>query len=85
MAPEMGRAPPSALLRMSVLFPRLTSVSHPCYGLPMNINEISPTSEFVCVYCEEYVLADACYRCNEYKGVMTIEEWEAYTGYMWED
>jgi hypothetical protein len=51
----------------------------------MNINEISLTSEFVCVYCEEYVLADACYRCNEYKGVMTIEEWEAYTGYMWED
>lgn len=39
----------------------------------------------VCVYCDSEVYGHACYSCGEYKGVMSIEEWESYTGEVWED
>jgi hypothetical protein len=39
----------------------------------------------VCVYCEEVVAPPVCVTCNEYKGLMTVGEWEDYTGEKWED
>lgn len=38
----------------------------------------------VCCYCDNEVSGLACYNCGEYKGVMSIAEWEAYTGETWE-
>ena len=38
----------------------------------------------VCVYCEEVVTPPVCEGCNEYKGLMTVGEWEDYTGEKWE-
>lgn len=39
----------------------------------------------VCVFCDAYAGDFFCNQCNEYKGLMTIKEWEAYTGETWED
>lgn len=43
--------------------------------------------EFVCVFCDREVSSGdkACYFCNEYKGIMTLAEWEDYTGEVWEE
>lgn len=38
----------------------------------------------VCVYCDQEVSDLYCARCMEYKGIMTISEWEEYTGETWE-
>ena len=38
----------------------------------------------ICVYCDAATLAYFCPKCNEYKGLMTIAEWESYTGEVWE-
>ena len=38
----------------------------------------------VCVYCDNEVTSFACGSCGEYKGLMTIAEWESYTGETWE-
>jgi len=39
----------------------------------------------VCVYCENVVTPPVCETCNDYKGLMTVGEWEDYTGEKWED
>jgi hypothetical protein len=39
----------------------------------------------VCVYCENVVSEPICYDCNEYKGIMTVPEWEEYTGEKWDE
>jgi hypothetical protein len=38
----------------------------------------------VCVYCEEVATPPVCEGCNEYKGLMTVGDWEDYTGEKWE-
>lgn len=38
----------------------------------------------VCVFCDESTTLPYCANCQEYKGLMTIEDWEAYTGEVWE-
>lgn len=38
----------------------------------------------ICVFCDEPVVGYVCPLCEEYKGIMTREEWEAYTGEVWE-
>jgi hypothetical protein len=48
-------------------------------------DRLSDLDTKVCCYCDTEVAGYACAACGEYKGVMSIEEWEAYTGYMWED
>ena len=51
----------------------------------MNVqNLITDPDTRVCVYCDEATLAYFCPRCNEYKGLMTVAEWESYTGEVWE-
>ena len=39
----------------------------------------------VCVFCDTLAGEYYCNLCNEYKGLMTIKEWETYTGETWED
>lgn len=39
----------------------------------------------VCVFCDQDTYMPACPTCLEYKGLMTIDEWESYTGETWED
>ena len=38
----------------------------------------------VCVFCDQDTTLPYCTWCNEYKGLMTIAEWESYTGEVWE-
>jgi len=38
----------------------------------------------VCVFCDGATTLPYCAPCQEYKGLMTISEWEAYTGEVWE-
>jgi len=38
----------------------------------------------VCLYCAEVLSNVMCFDCQDYKGVMTMKEWEDYTGEVWE-
>jgi len=38
----------------------------------------------VCVFCDQDTTLPYCASCNEYKGLMSIIDWEAYTGETWE-
>ena len=38
----------------------------------------------VCVFCDNATTLPYCALCQEYKGLMTIDQWEAYTGEVWE-
>jgi hypothetical protein len=48
----------------------------------------TPKDWKICDFCGE-VFSDtetiACYGCREYKGIMTIEEWEKYYGEQYDD
>ena len=37
----------------------------------------------VCLYCSQTLSNVMCFDCQEYKGVMTMAEWETYTGETW--
>lgn len=39
----------------------------------------------VCVFCDNLTDMPYCPTCQEYKGLMTIEDWESYTGETWEE
>lgn len=39
----------------------------------------------ICVFCDNATTLGFCPGCEEYKGLMTIAEWEDYTGETWED
>jgi len=39
----------------------------------------------VCQFCTVPVNNIFCYSCGEYKGIMTMTEWEEYMGEKWED
>ena len=45
---------------------------------------IDDMDTMVCVFCDNEVHDTYCHNCQEYKGLMTIAEWEAYTGEVWE-
>lgn len=51
--------------------------------IPTSILEDEDTK--VCVFCDTLTDTFYCPDCQEYKGLMTIAEWEAYTGEVWED
>ena len=40
----------------------------------------------VCVYCDCEVDVDSivCGSCHEYDGLMTVEDWQDYTGEVWQ-
>lgn len=39
----------------------------------------------ICVFCDNATQSFSCRLCGEYKGLMTISQWEEYTGEVWED
>jgi hypothetical protein len=39
----------------------------------------------ICVFCDTLTNLFYCSQCEEYKGLMTIPEWEQYTGEVWEE
>lgn len=57
------------------------------FTLPVSLFDEDSDDRLVCVYCDNAVDSEirVCLSCNEYKGVMTIAEWEAYTNETWED
>jgi hypothetical protein len=50
-------------------------------GSRMNIliPESVPEDRMMCVYCDSEVASPFCVKCMEYKGVMSIAQWEEYT------
>ena len=51
------------------------------------IDMMDERDEFmVCVYCDCEVDCDSivCGSCREYDGLMTVSDWEDYTGETWE-
>jgi len=40
-------------------------------------------NQIVCVFCDDYANDTFCGKCNEYKGLMTLGEWLAYTQESW--
>lgn len=54
--------------------------------IPRDIADmVDDMDTMVCVFCDNEVHGDYCHNCQEYKGLMTVAEWEAYTGEVWED
>lgn len=43
----------------------------------------SADDRMVCVFCDTEVSLPYCPCCGEYKGIMTVSEWEDYTGEVW--
>jgi hypothetical protein len=50
----------------------------------MNVSTLDKNLVLVCIYCSEVLCNVMCFDCNEYKGVMTMKEWEEYTNETWE-
>lgn len=48
-------------------------------------DEIDGGDLMVCVFCDTATDLPFCGSCQEYKGLMTVEAWESYTGEVWED
>lgn len=51
--------------------------------IPRSILDMDET--MVCVFCDTDTTLPYCTTCEDYKGLMTIAEWESYTGETWED
>lgn len=54
-------------------------------SLPISLMESD--ERMVCVFCDDEVNEEMSYcpKCMDYKGIMTIAQWEDYTGEKWED
>lgn len=52
-------------------------------SIPRSILDLDESK--VCVFCDTLTDEFYCSTCMEYKGLMTIAEWESYTGEKWED
>jgi len=54
-------------------------------SVPRSIADMLADGEpLVCVYCDQEVSDLYCARCMEYKGIMSVSDWESYTGEVWE-
>ena len=51
-------------------------------SIPRHILDMEDDTK-VCVYCDTETTLPYCAGCQEYKGLMTIAEWEDYTGETW--
>jgi hypothetical protein len=51
----------------------------------ITLENVSPSeaNRIVCVFCSDYSLEYFCVSCNEYKGLMTLGEWLAYSQESW--
>jgi hypothetical protein len=60
----------------------------PCCGdcwEDMPVMLVDDLDYMVCVFCDAATDFSYCRGCQEYKGLMTISDWESYTGEVWED
>ena len=39
----------------------------------------------VCVFCDQDTTLPYCTSCEDYKGLMTVADWESYTGEVWDE
>lgn len=54
-------------------------------SIPRSVADMLADGEtMVCVYCDQAVTDLYCADCMEYKGIMSVADWEAYTGEVWE-
>jgi len=54
------------------------------YKVPLSVLEDHEDEGKVCIFCDTLTYNWFCGSCQEYKGLMTIESWESYTGEVWE-
>jgi hypothetical protein len=55
-------------------------------SIPRSSFDIFDENEFaICVFCDTATDLPYCTGCQEYKGLMTVSDWEAYTGETWEE
>ena len=52
--------------------------------IPASLFDGIDEGHMVCVFCDTETSLPYCALCQEYKGLMTIAEWESYTGETWE-
>lgn len=52
-------------------------------SIPRSVVEFD--EDRICVFCDTLTDLPYCAGCQEYKGLMTIAEWESYTGETWEE
>ena len=54
--------------------------------LVSRMETLDESSVRICSFCDIEVDADSyvCPECDEYKGLVTIEEWESVSGEIWE-
>jgi hypothetical protein len=52
-------------------------------SIPRSILDIDEPK--VCVFCDTLTDLPYCAGCQEYKGLMIIDEWESYSGERWEE
>lgn len=75
---------------------QVENVSPMCLYIPMEVNMtimvsrsiadlIDEGETLVCVFCDQSTMLPYCATCQEYKGLMPISDWEAYTGESWQD
>jgi hypothetical protein len=53
-------------------------------SIPRSTFDLLDEETMVCVFCDTATDMPYCGSCNEYKGLMTIAQWESYTGEVWE-
>jgi hypothetical protein len=47
-------------------------------------NQCDDIDFMVCVFCDTEAILPYCRECHEYKGLMSVSDWESYTGEKWE-
>lgn len=52
--------------------------------IPQSVMDEFDGETRICVFCDTATILPVCVGCEEYKGIMTIAEWEDYTGETWE-
>lgn len=53
-------------------------------SIPRSTFDLLDEETMVCVFCDTETSLPYCAGCQEYKGLMTIAQWESYTGEVWE-
>ena len=55
-------------------------------SIPRSAFDLFDENEFaICVFCDNATSLPYCPGCQEYKGLMSVSDWEDYTGEIWED
>ncbi len=53
-------------------------------SIPRSVFDMFDDNEFaICVFCDSPTSLPYCPDCQEYKGLMSVSDWESYTGEVW--